>query len=105
MRVYHATSADAAGAILAGGFRDATGYFLTRQLHTGVWVADQPLDENEGATSENLLTLDVPDADLELYEWVEEGKGYREFLVPAEILNRHAVAIVDADEPRVSGPG
>jgi hypothetical protein len=23
------------------------------------------------------------------YEWIEEGKGYREWLVPAEVIRKH----------------
>lgn len=47
MRVYHRT--DYAAAILGDGFRDATGTYLTGEEHSGVWVSDRPLDEDEGA--------------------------------------------------------
>ena len=36
-----------------------------------------------------LLCLDIPDDVLEPYEWIEEGKPYREFLTPAEIVNSY----------------
>lgn len=86
MRLYHRT--DAVEAILARGFRDAIGTFLTDQEFTGVWFSDQPLDENEGARGEYLLSLDIPDEALEEFEWVEDGKPNREFLIPAELANR-----------------
>ncbi|MGZ4588558.1 MAG: hypothetical protein ACXVX9_12240 [Mycobacteriaceae bacterium] len=46
-----------------------------------------------GAAGSWLITIALP-ADIahlmdEEYEWVEEGKLYREWLVPAEILNEH----------------
>jgi hypothetical protein len=34
-----------------------------------------------------LLVLDIPEEIFVEYEWVEEGKLYREALVPAAILN------------------
>jgi hypothetical protein len=32
------------------------------------------------------------------HEWVEEGKGYREALVPAAVANRYPVELVFANE-------
>lgn len=60
---------------------------MTNQLHTGVWLSDMPLDENEGASSEELLCLELDEVRVAPFEWIEEGKGYREFLVPAAIVN------------------
>ena len=87
MRLYHRTPA--AEAILEGGFRDITGFYLTSQLWTGVWLSNRPLDANEDAKGEGLLTLNIPESVIAEYEWVGEGKPYREFLVPAEIVNSY----------------
>jgi hypothetical protein len=57
-------------------------------IHRGVWVSDRPLGLFEGAKGDGLLCLDVPDDVLKPFEWVEEGKPCREFLIPAEIINR-----------------
>jgi hypothetical protein len=48
-----------------------------------------PLDANEGACGNVLLqiTLDAAETDLAHYEWPEEGKSYREWLLPAAFLN------------------
>lgn len=101
MRFYHRT--DAGGEILAHGFRDATGFYLTTtQEWSGVWLSDVPLDGNEGAKGDDLLAVDVPDdvaATFADYEWIEEGKPHREWLLPAELLNSHAtVTAVDDDD-------
>lgn len=100
MRFYHRTSA--AEEILAHGFRDATGFYLTTQQWSGVWLSDVPLDGNEGATGDDLLAVDVPDevaAQWADYEWCEEGKPHREWLVPAELLNACAtVTMVDGED-------
>lgn len=71
---------------------------MTRSEHRGVWVSDKPLDENEGAVGDILLAvmLALPSlAVLDPYEWVEAGKGYREWLVPAELLNRCGIVAIE----------
>ena len=73
-------------------------------MFTGVWLSDVPLDENEGAWGPVLLKVNVPmsESDLDYYEWVEEGKGYREWLVPSELLRRaHAEVSVVEDNSAV----
>ena len=34
--------------------------------------------------------MDVDPAIVAKYEWIEQGKSYREFLIPAMWLNSHA---------------
>lgn len=65
-----------------------------------MWLSDSPLDENEGASGDIVLevTIDLPESKVAQYEWVEEGKGYREFLVPAELINAtSSVRIIEDD--------
>jgi hypothetical protein len=92
MRVYHRT--DHADAIVRESFRNATNTYMTASEFSGVWVADRPLDPNEGAWGRFVIALDVPESELEPYEWVEEGRFYREFLVPAELLNGRPLDVV-----------
>lgn len=91
-------------AILAEGFRDATGCYGTDRQFTGVWLSDIPLDENEGTAGADLLEvmLDLPDAEIIEWEWGEEGEGvgYREFLFPAAIVNAAATVRAIAYDPR-----
>jgi len=97
MTVYHRTFHSAA--ILKEGFRDSTGTYMTDQEFAGVWVSDCPLDINEGAKGDAVLMLNVPVDIFERYEWIEEGKSYRESLIPAAILNALGMPrIVSADE-------
>lgn len=91
LRYFHRTSAHAA--IAADGFRDATDRYMADREFSGVWLSDTPLDRNEGAHGDALLAVDLPAAvaaTLDVYEWVEDGKPYREWLVPAALLNDHA---------------
>ncbi len=97
MKLYHRTTQEAAEGILAGGFKDATGTYMTRTNHTGVWLSDNAEEFDHLLDDGALLELDLPVAVVTQYEWVELGPngglGYREFLVPAHVLNA-------ADPPR-----
>jgi hypothetical protein len=98
MIVYHVT--DAAEAILREGFRDAAGsYMLIEIVLEGVFVSDTPLSINEGCKGEQVLEVDLGDViSLDQYELVEELKPYREWCVPAEILNRAPVRLLSEAE-------
>jgi hypothetical protein len=86
---------------LSDGFADAIGSYLTKYSYEGVWVSDVPLDPDEGAVGDTLLSLNIEDKVFSEYEWVEtdpqlrEMKGYREALIPAAQLNKSRVTIVD----------
>jgi hypothetical protein len=87
MRLFHRTSA--ADEILRNGFRDGQGSYMTDAILSGVWLSAVPLDFNEGAAGDAVLEVQLPDALALEYEVVEEDKPYREFLIPADVLNRH----------------
>ena len=104
MILYHRTYRERARIILEEGFRDASGTYLTRETFSGVWVSNEPLDSNDGAQGDTLLEVntDLSESELSRYEWVEEGKRFREFLIPASILNsRSKLRIAEDDgEPK-----
>jgi hypothetical protein len=91
----------AADAIMSGGFRDGVGFYGTPRRWSGVWVSDRPLDCNEGTRGDALLRIKLSTRPYELdqFEWVEEGKTYREWLVPAVFLR------VRADDDSPTGKG
>ena len=91
MRLYHRTQH--ADAILTEGFRDTEGTYGADHVFQGVFVADQPLDANSGAEGDYVLMIDAPEEVLTEFEWVEDGKGYREFCVPAAVLNEYPVQL------------
>ena len=78
-----------ASAILASGFEDGTDSYMTANEYSGVWLSNIPLDANEGAFGDTLLLveLDMPEGELTQFEWIEQGKGYREWLIPAALIN------------------
>jgi hypothetical protein len=79
MRLYHRTTRQAARRIVAEGFRDGQGRYMTAQIHRGVWGADQILDENEGARGDTVLVVVIPEAVAGPYEWIEGGKPIGSF--------------------------
>jgi hypothetical protein len=92
MIFYHASRPEVAQAILSGGFREGSGTYLTRSRHVGVWFSDYALGVNEGATGNAVVWIDAPEHEFAEYEWTEQGKPYREFLVPAAVANRYGPA-------------
>jgi hypothetical protein len=90
--VYHQTLA--AEIILSDGFRDGEGIHMTRYAKQGVWVFDKPPKEISEGPGDQWLAVDVPESELADFEWVEDGRtSYREWLVPADILNRYPVSM------------
>jgi hypothetical protein len=83
---------------MRSGFRDGRGTYLTSEVWDGVWLSDVPLDPSEGADGVDLLVIEMPENVVEEYEWVEEGKTYREFLIPAEVVNRYPARFADGDD-------
>ena len=63
--------------------------------------ADWPLDENEGADGDVVLALEIPDALFVRFELVEEGKTYREAMIPAAALNEHRATLRRLSEDEI----
>lgn len=95
VELYHRTPD--AERVLTEGFEDGGGTYGTDQWFEGVWLSDRPLEVNDGIVG-TLLMVEIPEAVIVHYEWVEDGKLYREWLVPAEIVNRYRVQVVVEDE-------
>jgi hypothetical protein len=105
--LYHRTTVPAARRILVSGLEDGEGYYLTDELFRGVWLSEEPLDENEGAKGPVLLEVDIDLVDDALgeYEWLEDGKPYREFLIPAEVLRGHSwIQVLEFEDQVIGAP-
>jgi hypothetical protein len=101
MKLYHVTTGERAVTSLRKGFRDGVGSYGTDQQCSGVWLSDRPLDCNDpgkvDADTILAVSLDCELDHLSKYEFVEEGRSYREWLIPAEFVNKRTVAIVQMD--------
>jgi len=101
LKLFHRTSAESADAILKSGFKHGTGNYLTVHKFSGIWLSDVPLDADEGPSGDTLLEvkLELSERDVQQYEWIEKGKPYRKWLIPAWLINTLAkVRIIDEDE-------
>lgn len=102
MKLFHGTTTEAANAILRDGFRDTPPHLAFEHeagSPGGVWLADAPVDENEGARGGDVhLMVEVPDDALNGYEIEELDHPNRTFVVPANVLNIYAVAVASDDE-------
>jgi hypothetical protein len=90
--LYHAVRDQAtAETIFAQGFRDARGYDSADRWWRGVWLFDLPLlDTGRGRVGAALLIrVDVPQGIADAYESVQQHAIYREWLIPADILNQY----------------
>lgn len=92
IRLYHQTSAHAWARIKVEGFKDGRGRYLMEEGEfSGVWLSDRPLHEPQPHLDVLLaVDLPLPDSEISEYEVIEEGKPYREFLFPAQLLNQAA---------------
>lgn len=85
---YHGTTTKNTQPILKEGFRDSTGsYMLQDCTLTGVFLSDIPLDE--GPSSEVALRVSFTSIppNFDDFELMEDGKPYREWCVPAKLIN------------------
>jgi len=96
MKLYHRTYR--AREILTEGFRDGKGRYMTDREWEGVWFSDRPLNLNEGAGGDTLLAIEIPENAIAEYEWIEDGKPYREFLIPASLANQYGPPKIVEDE-------
>ena len=71
--------------------RDAPGFYTTENEFRGVWFFDRPSDANDDPRDDTVLAVDLPlsAADLDAYEWKQEGKSHREWLIPAAFVNKY----------------
>jgi hypothetical protein len=97
-RLYHRTTREAARRILVEGYRDGTGRYMTATIHRGVWVSDHILDENEGARGDTVIEISIPPGKIRAHKWDEAGKPYREWLIPAAIVNTYGTLRIVPDD-------
>ena len=97
MRLYHVTDRGSAELIAEQGFEDAEVIHDDRELSIGVWLSDRCLAGEDdvgprlGPVPDVALLLDIPAEDVEPYERTDPQKPYREFCVPADVVNEHEI--------------
>ena len=71
---------------------------MTTEEHSGVWLSNVPLDSNVGADGDTLLRLELPEQAIADFECIEDGKPYREWVIPARLVNEKASGLCVASE-------
>lgn len=84
--------------LLAEGFCDTEGTYFMTSWHHGVFLSDQPLGINEGARSGCVIAVDIPESEIAQFEWAQEDATYREWRVPADLLNRYPRRLLSEEE-------
>jgi hypothetical protein len=103
MIFYHQTSAAGAKAILVSAFRNGVrSHGLVNFELRGVWISQEPVGMVQlNGREPRLLEIKLPDnLDISEYELIEEGKPYREWCVPAELINQHGSVRLSARRVR-----
>lgn len=85
--LYHHTTIENARTIIGEGFRDSAGFFLNTRTWTGVWFSSSPRGSEE-VDAVLTVRLDIDEQELSSWEWTGEGRDYREWLIPANIVNQ-----------------
>jgi len=94
MKLFHPTRH--AAEILRDGFGETTGTYLTPTDYSGVWLFDRPLDDHIGDDDPDVI-LEIPEDVAAPFEWLV-GMPYREFLMPARIVNQYGPPRVKAEK-------
>jgi hypothetical protein len=69
--LYHSTRRETADLILRDGFRDGRDHYLTKLEPSGVWLSDEPLDEQAGGATGDAIVVEIAKEVVRPYEWVE----------------------------------
>jgi hypothetical protein len=92
METFHSTTLDVAGSIAEQGFPNVTAGPLTRAPGTGVWLTERPVMSGDGlGRMDAWFEIAIDESLLLPFEWMEPGMAYRQWIVPADIINEHGL--------------
>lgn len=89
VRLYHRTAKANAVLILRDGFLDREERYTSDFDTRGVWFSDQTRQEMDLGSGGSVMSIDLAMAqqDLAAFEWTEDETPYREWLIPARLVN------------------
>ncbi len=96
IKVFHMTKEAAVASILENGFRETD-----RGLYSGNFVSAYPLSLLEGAKGGKCLEIIIESTPEQMfYQWeiIQDGKPYREWCIPAAVLNISPMRLLTDEE-------
>ena len=93
MKLYHRTPHPEA--ILRDGFRGRPE--MKTKLFRGVWFAERPLDAQDSIKGTTVFSVEIPEAEIASFE-VDRGHSYREWCIPADLVNRFGPPTIHDDD-------
>lgn len=96
MKLYHITANKNAKLIVKNGFKDGIGYYGVvdsktgqSKISKGVFLSDEVFTQRRKNENDCVFKINIPAKEIKQYEWVEEIKSYREWCIPAQIVNKY----------------
>jgi hypothetical protein len=89
MKLYHRTTRANADLILREGFRNEKERYTSDFGDGGVWFSDVPKEACECDPDEAVVSVDLDFSSkyLSTFEWGDDETAYREWLIPAALVN------------------
>ena len=87
MKFYHRTKEFMQ--IIERGFKNEELKYQASKRYYGVCLTDRPLEIKDGGDEFKLLVIEIPEDIITPFEWYDKTKPYREFIVPAELINSY----------------
>ena len=89
MKLYHRTTRENADLILREGFRNERERYTSDFGEEGVWFSDVPKEAGECDPDEAVVSvdLDFPAKSISTFEWIEDERSYKEWLIPTALVN------------------
>jgi hypothetical protein len=101
MHLYHVTDRGSAEGIISRGFEDAEVIHDNDELLIGVWLSDRCLAGEDdvgprlGPVADVALSIELPAEMVEAHERRDSAKPYREFCIPARLLNDYEIGALE----------
>jgi hypothetical protein len=106
--LHHRTAEAAARQIVTDGFRDGEG-LLQNGCILAFWFPTGRSDENKGACGNAQIRIELAkdEGEIAAFQWIEDDKSFREWLVPANLINEFGsveIQEIDAEPLWTEGP-
>ena len=96
MKLYHITTNKNAKLIVKNGFKDGIGSYGVidsktgkSKISKGVFLSNKVFEQRRKDDNDCVFIINIPSEEIKQYEWVEGLTDYREWCIPAKIVNKY----------------